>query len=286
MFKIISVFFIIFYVFFSGSDYTSAQESCAYPNCSSSSECDSGMFACVPAEMVGRNRGECGICENVLPIIGITPIPERRCPYPLCEPGSGGTQCDGVGEVCYAPDPGQHIRDGCHVCRNDPWLQPINPDGCCDPADPNSCLAPGYEGSCTVSSQSCSSGFECSWTPVRTDDTRRPVLPYNFCTNDPDPNCQTCVNNGDIWTAVGCIPTNPVAFVTRLARFAIGMGGGLALLIMLYGSFLLATSMGIPEQQQAGKETISAAIAGLAAIILAAAGLQFVGITILQLPGF
>ena len=90
-------------------------------------------------------------------------------------------------------------------------------------------------------------------------------------------------------TAIGCISTEPTGangFINQILRLAIGMSGGLALLMLLYGTFIVTTSAGIPDKLKEGQEIITSAISGLLFIIFSVALLQFIGITILELPGF
>lgn len=96
---------------------------------------------------------------------------------------------------------------------------------------------------------------------------------------------QPCPNNG-IKTGLGCIPTNPSAFIAQLMVIGIGMGGGIAFLLILLGGFKVIMSQGNPESIAAGKDTITSAIAGLLLIIFSVFILRLVGVNLLQLPGF
>lgn len=88
-----------------------------------------------------------------------------------------------------------------------------------------------------------------------------------------------------ISTALGCIPYESSGFVKSLLNILIGLGGGVALLIILYGVFIVTTSAGIPDKLNSGKEIISSAVAGLVFIILAIFLMNLIGIRILALPG-
>lgn len=98
--------------------------------------------------------------------------------------------------------------------------------------------------------------------------------------------CQTCQNNDGIWTAVGCIPTDPMQMVKVLLRIGLLIGGGVALLIILAGSFILSTSSGDPKKTSEAKEMISSALIGLVFIIFSVSILQLIGVQILRIPGF
>ena len=99
--------------------------------------------------------------------------------------------------------------------------------------------------------------------------------------------CSGCMNNGKgVWTAFGCITTDASSFVGEILRIGIGIGGGVAFLLILFGGFQILTSAGNPEQLTAGRELVSSAIAGLLVIILSIFLLRLVGVNILGIPGF
>lgn len=93
--------------------------------------------------------------------------------------------------------------------------------------------------------------------------------------------------NGDgILTALGCIPAKPTDLIVGLLKFATGIGGGIAFLIMLYGAFEMMTSAGNPERIKAGHERMTSAVIGLLFIIFSVLLLKVIGVDILQIPGF
>jgi len=90
-----------------------------------------------------------------------------------------------------------------------------------------------------------------------------------------------------IETALGCIPTKDTAqFVGWLLKVAIGIGGGVAFLLMIFGGFKIITSSGNPEATKAGQEMITSALTGLLFIIFSLFLLELIGVKILQIPGF
>lgn len=97
--------------------------------------------------------------------------------------------------------------------------------------------------------------------------------------------CQKCITKG-VWTAVGCIPTDPSAMIKVLLRIGLLIGGGVALLIILAGSFSLSISQGDPKKTSEAKEMISSALIGLVFIIFSISILQLIGVQIMQIPGF
>jgi len=88
------------------------------------------------------------------------------------------------------------------------------------------------------------------------------------------------------WTALGCIQTDPQKFIGSILGIAIGIGGGIAFLLILFGGFQILMSAGNPEKLNAGKELITSAITGLLIIIFSIFILQLIGVTIFAIPGF
>lgn len=112
--------------------------------------------------------------------------------------------------------------------------------------------------------------------------------PWNTGTTNPiKAGSYLCPDEKSINTALGCFSFDTASggFVQSLLGIAIGLGGGVALIIILYGVFIVTTSSGIPEKLKEGKELITSAIAGLLFIILAIFLMNLVGIQILKLPG-
>jgi len=89
-----------------------------------------------------------------------------------------------------------------------------------------------------------------------------------------------------IQTAIGCIPTDPSAFVGWVFKLGTFLGGGIAFLLMAWGTFLTMTSAGDPEKLKQGKDIIVSAVSGLLFIIFAVFLLRLIGVDILQIPGF
>lgn len=88
-------------------------------------------------------------------------------------------------------------------------------------------------------------------------------------------------------TAVGCIPFgDTTGFVGFVLRWAIGIGGGIAFLLILVAGFQIMSSSGDPERLKAGQELLTSAISGLLLLIFSVFILQLVGVQILNIPGF
>jgi hypothetical protein len=94
----------------------------------------------------------------------------------------------------------------------------------------------------------------------------------------------------EIDTAIGCVPVleddKGTSFMGFILRWAVGIGGGIAFLLILYGGFLVMTSAGNPERLKAGQELLTSAISGLILLIFSVFVLRFIGIDILGLNAF
>lgn len=153
----------------------------------------------------------------------------------------------------------------------------------------------------------CDAGGDCSvvdkkYTGICCDDVRNEcnkVNPadYNYDTHDftgtGTENSAAAVNifctkNGKqgVWTAFGCIVVEGVSFVSTLLAFGVGIAGGIAMLLIVFGGFQILTSAGNPERLNAGKELIGSAITGLLMIIFSVFLLRVIGVDILGIPSF
>ena len=91
-----------------------------------------------------------------------------------------------------------------------------------------------------------------------------------------------CGQNG-ISTAIGCIDVlgGQTTFLTELLRWAVGIGGGIAFLLIVYAGFMIMTATGNPERLKAGQELLTSAISGLILLIFSLFILNFIGVNIL-----
>lgn len=113
----------------------------------------------------------------------------------------------------------------------------------------------------------------------------------DFCSTLPGADagkCSACFTKDppQAWTAIGCIPSDPGAFVSQFLGVGIGIAGGVAFLLIIFGGFQILTSAGNPEQLNAGRELVSSAIAGLLLIIFSVFILRIIGVNILGIPEF
>ncbi len=109
------------------------------------------------------------------------------------------------------------------------------------------------------------------------------------CSSSAGKECDPSTGNegkGGVLTAIGCVPTEPKAFIGGVMGFAAGAGGGIALLLMIMGAFQMIASAGNPETIKKGREQFVAAFLGLLFIILSVTILRIIGVDILNIPGF
>ena len=102
------------------------------------------------------------------------------------------------------------------------------------------------------------------------------------------PSDPTCDSGKGINTAIGCIPAlnTKEAFLGFVLKWAVGIGGGIAFLLIIYAGFMIMTAAGNPERIKAGQELLTSAISGLILLIFSIFILRIIGIDILKLPGF
>lgn len=104
--------------------------------------------------------------------------------------------------------------------------------------------------------------------------------------------CEVCVRplsqggKGGAWTALGCIPANGSGFIAWIFGPLLGIIGGIAFLLILWGGFTIITSTGDPQRITHGREIITSALAGLLLIIFSVFILRLIGVDILAIPGF
>ncbi|OGM14929.1 hypothetical protein A3A76_02255 [Candidatus Woesebacteria bacterium RIFCSPLOWO2_01_FULL_39_23] len=122
----------------------------------------------------------------------------------------------------------------------------------------------------------CPLGMSCCIDRQAFPLTPRPMLSVN------------CTRYGQegIYTAVGCIPVaNQTEFLSFILPWAIGLGGGIAFIVIILSGFMIMTSAGNPARAKTGKELLTAAIMGLLMIIFSVYLLDVIGLRILRIPG-
>ena len=87
-------------------------------------------------------------------------------------------------------------------------------------------------------------------------------------------------------TELGCIPYDPAAFAGRFYGIGLGVIAGTSLLFLIFGSYLIMTSRGNPEQLTTGKSYIVYALLGLFLAIFGFIFIEIILVDILKIPGF
>lgn len=149
------------------------------------------------------------------------------------------------------------------------------------------CLTAGPGQMGLYSSICCDTQLQCSQLgPIPTSYITPDSL--TACESAGNPaGCSECMNQeSGVWTAIGCIQTTPEGLINTFLPFGIGIAGGIAFLLILFGALQVMTSAGNPEKLHAGGELITAAISGLLLIIFSIFILQLIGVKILVIPKF
>lgn len=194
------------------------------------------------------------------------------CTYPGCTcVEEKATDCGGAGEPC--------CTTGSECNAN---LDPVTTSfGCtCTFMFAGNC---GYNsgGYCTI--YECPYGYlggepSCEW-------------PTHCCTNSPMPNGfnpgeELCEGDTGIDTAIGCLTVDNTDDTTSdLLKWATGVGGGIAFILMVFGGFIMITGSGNPQRIQAGRELFIGAASGLLLIVMSVFILRFIGVDIFGLSG-
>lgn len=90
----------------------------------------------------------------------------------------------------------------------------------------------------------------------------------------------------EIATDLGCFPNDPIGFVQKFYPVGLGFVGGIALLTLILGGYVILTSKGNPERVNIGKQYIYYSIMGLLLAIFGFVFIEVVIVDILKVPGF
>ncbi len=201
-------------------------------------------------------------------------------------------QYDETNNRCFVSGPqgSVYINSNCttgQVCENnqcEEYQEPTAPTGCSSVSTGRLyCVTPaGGQGSIQIY---CSTNEECDDYKAKMSE---PLSPKNTApSSSKNEVFEGCNNEGSINTAIGCIPINNTdEFIAFVLRWAIGVGGGVAFLLILLAGFQIMTSSGNPDKLKAGQELMTSAIAGLILLIFTVFILRIIGVDILGLPGF
>lgn len=99
--------------------------------------------------------------------------------------------------------------------------------------------------------------------------------------------CVRCATGNGLWTGMGCLPLDITTLITSFVlTTGIGIGGGFALLCIIYAAFMMQSSQGNPEKLKKAQEMITSCIMGLMLIIFSVFIMKLIGVNILRIPGF
>lgn len=87
-------------------------------------------------------------------------------------------------------------------------------------------------------------------------------------------------------TDLGCIPNDPIGFVAKFYGIGLGIIGGVAVLFIIYGGYIILSSQGNPQNLNRGKSYITYAIIGLILAIFGFVFVQIIAVDVLKIPGF
>jgi hypothetical protein len=206
---------------------------------------------------------------------GFEPIPS------VCTSIGDDPSCDSGRHDCREINPSSRYTCSQSQCVPSPAGEFATADacdaGCTGPQTARyKCTAP-YSGNCTQ----CNPATDptCTLTSTQCVDACNPTPPpaSNGTTILP-----TCNDGKGINTAIGCIPFGTTNDLTAFfLRWGVGIGGGVALILMLVAGFQIMTSSGDPKRLLAGKELLTAAISGVILLIFSVVIVRILGVDIL-----
>lgn len=110
------------------------------------------------------------------------------------------------------------------------------------------------------------------------------VIPQSVFAQMPSPTPP--INPNCIESELGCVPTDVGGFVQQYYGYGLSMIGGLALLFIIYGGYMILTSRGNPMQLNNGKSYIGYAILGVLLAIFGYLFVEVIAVDVLHIPGF
>ncbi|MBP7119151.1 hypothetical protein KBA63_03605 [Candidatus Woesebacteria bacterium] len=217
---------------------------------------------------------------------------QQSCPNPLfipCQPIQTRNNCvtDSSGsKSCQICDdiPNNSVAD----CDQTATSQADCRTNCIAPATSNPQACTNFQGACkatcatdeTPISGSCSVGTNKCCLP-------NSLLGSSGTGTKQSTKAATCDAAGGgqgIPTAVGCVPIENVTALTAFVmRWLLGIGGGIAFIMILAAGFQILTSSGDPKRLSTGQELLTSAVSGLILIIFSIFILRLIGVNILGL---
>ncbi len=147
----------------------------------------------------------------------------------------------------------------------------------------------GGRPSCHVYNMNCESGYDpdfahCSqFNPSGDEAGCNAQIGVSCIERDTaESTCEARGRRKGIRSAIGCIPVeNQNDFIRFILGWGMGIAGGAAFLLIVVAGFQIITSSGDPKRLQAGKELLTAAIAGLVLLIFSLFILRLIGVDVL-----
>lgn len=234
-----------------------------WPNCGGTS---AGRSTCSPGErcvppILGQTTGSCALDTNC----ATNPTP--CTPVGKCGDGFGvdafKSNCP-VGQMCASIGGGTCVPDSINCSTSN-------------------CIALGDD--CVIGG-----GWPCcdNYAICRHSGTHSSATCVGVPPPSPSSSSALCgTDNLGVDTAIGCLMAgDPKQLISQLLGWGVGVGGGIAFLMIVLAGFQIATASGDPKKVQAARELLMSAIAGLLLIIFSILLLNLIGFQILKLPGF
>lgn len=198
--------------------------------------------------------------------------------YSLC--GDGNTCCSSAGECGQYPAPSTQTTSGCtQVASNKTSCSGTQSVACSQ-----NLPTPGR-----INRYCCTTQADCNATKaaVQQQISDQLAQPPTSQTSQETIDVHGSCGENSIDTAIGCIPVlgGQEDFLGFILGWAIGIGGGIAFLLIVYAGFMITTSQGSPDRLKAGQELLTSAISGVVLLVLSVFVLRFIGIDILKIPG-
>lgn len=96
----------------------------------------------------------------------------------------------------------------------------------------------------------------------------------------------TCTGINEIATDLGCLPQDSTKFTALIYGWGLGIVGGVAMIYIIYGGYLVLSSKGNDIQLKKGKDYIVGSIAGILLAVLGFTIYQIIAADILKIPNF
>lgn len=195
-----------------------------------------------------------------------------------CQANTTNQSCDQIGEQCCTVMGGYDCVDTNELlkCSNSAT------GGQCVPDQPaQSCDALGEACCLGLGGYQCNNGLVCSNRATAGGVCQLNTgVPQN--TRFPECASEGSQSVNGIPTALGCIPIDSINdFISALLTRGSAIAGGIAFLLLIWGTLQVITSRGDPGKLAAGRETITASLAGIIFLIFSIFIYQFIAERIL-----